>query len=348
MRLLTALAFLSLFACNQAPTIEDDFGPKPALKIYHDLSDSPTDQFSGGAKMIPITTPLGDFNVWTKRVGNNPDVKVLLLHGGPGANHAYFECFDSYFPGAGIEYYYYDQLGSRLSDVPTDPSLWTIDRFVDEVEQVRKALNLGKDNFYILGHSWGGILGLEYALKHQDKMNGLVISNMMVSVPDYNKYADEVLGPLLDPDTLAAIQAYEADEDFENPGYINTIMNNYYPEHVLRMPLAEWPEPVMRGFDKLNGQIYVGMQGPSEFGIRGEASLLTWDRRKDLPKVTIPVLTIGGQYDTMDPEHMREIASEFPDGSHVHCPEGSHMSFYDDQQTYFAGLIGWIREVEGR
>jgi proline iminopeptidase len=349
MRLLTALAFFCLLACEQPAATPDtvDTGTS-SLSKYHNLSASPADQLSGGARMIPITTPLGDFKVWTKRVGNNPDVKVLLLHGGPGANHAYFECFDSYFPGAGIEYYYYDQLGSRLSDVPTDPSLWTIDRFVDEVEQVRQALNLGKENFYILGHSWGGILGLEYALKHQDKMNGLIISNMMVSVPDYNKYADEVLGPLLDPDTLAAIQAYEAAGDFDNPGYINTITNNYYPEHVLRMPLAEWPEPVMRGFDKLNGQIYVGMQGPSEFGIRGNASLLSWDRRKDLPKITIPVLTIGGEFDTMDPKHMREIAEEFPDGSHVHCPKGSHMSFYDDQQTYFEGLIGWLEGVEGR
>ncbi|MCL4164871.1 UNVERIFIED_CONTAM: hypothetical protein GTU68_040822, partial [Idotea baltica] len=262
--------------------------------------------------MIPITTPIGEFKVWTKRTGNNPDIKVLLLHGGPGANHAYFECFDSYFPGAEIEYYYYDQLGSRLSDVPTDPSLWTIDRFVDEVEQVRKALNLTKDNFYILGHSWGGILGLEYALKYQDKMNGLIISNMMVSISDYNKYADEVLGPQLNPDTLAVIKAFEAKGDFGNSDYIRTITNNYYPQHVLRMPLEEWPEPVNRGFDRLNVQIYVGMQGPSEFGIRGDASLLTWDRRKDLPKITIPVLTIGGKYDTMDPEHMREIASEFP------------------------------------
>jgi len=263
MRLLIVFTFFSLLACSGPSTTAEPTDEGLSLSEYHNLSVAPSDQFSGGAKMIPITTPLGDFNVWTKRIGNNPDVKVLLLHGGPGANHAYFECFDSYFPGVGIEYYYYDQLGSRLSDVPTDPSLWTIDRFVDEVEQVRQALKLEKDNFYILGHSWGGILGLEYALKHQDKMNGLVISNMMVSVPDYNTYADEVLGPLLDPDTLAAIQAYEAAGDFDNPGYINTITNNYYPEHVLRMPLEEWPEPVMRGFDKLNGQISAHL-GPAE------------------------------------------------------------------------------------
>jgi len=89
--------------------------------------------------MIPIRTPKGKFRVWTKRVGNNPRVKLLLLHGGPAATHEYFEAFDSYFPAAGIEYYYYDQLGSAYSDQPNDPSLWEIPRFVDEVEQVRQA-----------------------------------------------------------------------------------------------------------------------------------------------------------------------------------------------------------------
>src|SRR5580698_1455867 len=98
------------------------------------------DVLSGGTKLITIQTPKGPFRVWTKRVGNNPTIKVLLLHGGPGATHEYFEAFDSYFPKAGIEYYYYDQLGSAYSDQPDEPSLWDIPRFVEEVEQVRKAL----------------------------------------------------------------------------------------------------------------------------------------------------------------------------------------------------------------
>ena len=100
--------------------------------------------------MIPISTPKGEFKVWTKRVGNNPDMKVLLLHGGPGGTHEVFLCSDGYFPAEGIEYIYYDQLGSYYSDQPSDTSLWTIDRFVKEVEQVRIALNLDKNNFYLL------------------------------------------------------------------------------------------------------------------------------------------------------------------------------------------------------
>ena len=103
----------------------------------------PRDVISGGSRMVPITTPSGTFRVWTKRVGTNPDIKVLLLHGGPGATDELYECFDTWLPAAGIEYYYYDQLGSAFSDQPHDASLWDTDRFVDEVEQVRAALKPG-------------------------------------------------------------------------------------------------------------------------------------------------------------------------------------------------------------
>jgi len=119
------------------------------------------DILGGGVKMIRIRTPKGDFKVWTKRVGNNPKTKVLLLHGGPAATHEYWEACDSYLPPAGIEYYYYyDQLGSAYSDQPDDPHLWEIGRFVDEVEQVRTALGLNRNNFYLVGHSWGGLLAM--------------------------------------------------------------------------------------------------------------------------------------------------------------------------------------------
>jgi proline iminopeptidase len=148
------------------------------------------DVLTGGVKMIPVETPRGTFRVWTKRVGNNPKVKVLLLHGGPGATHEYFEGFEGFLPAEGIEFIYYDQLGSAYSDQPRDESLWTTERFVDEVEQVRQALGLDRDNFYLLGHSWGGILATEYALAHQQHLKGLVISNMMMSIPDYNRYAN--------------------------------------------------------------------------------------------------------------------------------------------------------------
>jgi proline iminopeptidase len=311
---------------------------------YLDYS-SRSDRLSGGARRIPIETPAGSFHVWTKRVGNNPKLKVLLLHGGPGANHAYFEAFDSYFPAAGIEYYYYDQLGSIFSDQPNEPSLWEIDRFVDEVEQVRRALGLDRDNFVLLGHSWGGILAIEYALAHQDHLRGLVISNMMASAPAYTAYAEQVLMPQMDQDALSEIKAIEAAGDIDNPRYMELLIPHFYEYHTLRMPAAEWPDPVQRGLDHINRQIYVSMQGPSELGMSRDAKLATWDRVNDLEKIMVATLVIGARYDTMDPTHMEMMAERLPNGHYLYCPNGSHLALYDDQQTYFAGLLEFLGQL---
>jgi len=312
---------------------------------YLDYSNR-DDKLSGGVKMIPIQTSAGEFKVWTKRVGNNPTMKVLLLHGGPGATHEYFEAFDSYFPNAEIEYYYYDQLESAYSDQPNDSSLWSVDRYVDEVEQVRIALGLNSDNFYLLGSSWGGILCMEYALKYQQNLKGLIVSNMMASIPDYITYANDVLGPQLPSDVLKEIRALEAKGDYSNPRYSELIFANYYPAHVLRMPLKEWPDPVNRAFAHINPDLYVTMQGPSEFGVVGDAKLKNWDIKGKLSNISTPTLTIGGTYDTMDPKHMEWIASEVQNGQYLHCPNGSHLAMYDDADTYFKGLVEFIKSVD--
>jgi proline iminopeptidase len=234
------------------------------------------DQLTGGIKMIPIKTPKGTFNVWTKRVGNNPKIKVLLLHGGPGLTHELYESFDGYFPNESIEYIYYDQLGSYYSDQPNDNSLWTNERFVEEVEQVRIALGLDNSNFYLMGQSWGGILAMEYALKYQKNLKGLIISNMMASAAEYNAYAKDVLAPQMDPKILKQLQDIEKNNDFDNPKYSELLFKHYYTEHILRMPLEKWPESINRCFKHINPNVYVYMQGHSEFGITGNATLKNW------------------------------------------------------------------------
>ena len=300
------------------------------------------DVLSGGARTIPITTPAGTHRVWVKRVGNNPRLRVLLLHGGPGSTHEYLEACDSFLPAAGVEYYYYDQLGSGFSDRPDDPSLWEVDRFVDEVEQVRQALGLDRDNFVLYGQSWGGILAIEYALAHQQHLRAMVISNMMASVPAYNAYAEQVLMPRMDQTALAEIKQLEAAGDFENPRYMELLVEQHYVHHVLRMPPADWPEPVQRGFAHINPDIYVSMQGPSELGMSADAKLAAWDRVEDLTSIEVPTLVIGAQHDTMDPTHMRMMADRLPQGRYLHCPDGSHLAMYDDQRVYFAGLIEFL------
>ena len=338
-RLLVLTACLvGLPACGGPPA-----APAATTPSYMDYTGR-TDLLAGGVRMIPIRTPKGEFRVWTKRVGNSPRMKMLLLHGGPAATHEYFEAFDSYFPAAGIEYYYYDQLGSAYSDQPNDPELWDLPRFVEEVEQVRQALELDRDDFYLLGHSWGGILAMEYALKYQQHLKGLVISNMMASIPAYNDYARKVLMPAMDQSALAEVQRLEATGMTEEPRYMELLVPLHYEQHILRMPAEEWPDPVNRAFQHLNRSIYVQMQGPSELGASGD--LVNWDRTSDLGKIAVPTLVIGARHDTMDPAYMEMMAGKLPKGRYLFCPNGSHMAMYDDQQVYVDGVLRFVRDVD--
>jgi len=329
--------FLILIALFVSCTQREE--PSPLREYF---KTDKTGVLTGGIKMIPIETPKGKFNVWTKRFGNNPRIKVLLLHGGPGATHEYFECFENFLPPEGMEFIYYDQLGSAYSDQPKDKDLWTTERFVEEVEQVRQALGLNKENFYLLGHSWGGILAMEYALKYQKNIKGLIISNMMASASEYDAYADNVLAKQMDPAVLKQIRAFEAKGDYKNPKYMELLIPNYYMEHICR--LKEWPDPVNRAFARMNEEVYVLMQGPSEFGLSGR--LEKWDRKTDLKNISVPTLVVGAKYDTMDPEHMKWMSTQVQNGSYLYCPDGSHMAMWDDQQVYMAGLIKFLNEVD--
>jgi proline iminopeptidase len=297
---------------------------------------------AAGVKLIPIKTPKGTFNVWTKRFGNNPKIKILLLHGGPAMTHEYMECFETFFQREGFEFYEYDQLGSYYSDQPTDTTLWKTERFVEEVEQVRKAIGADQSNFYIIGNSWGGILGMEYALKYQKNMKALLVSNMVASAPEYGKYADEILAKQMDPKVLAEIRTIEAKKDFANPRYMELLIPNFYHEHICR--LANWPDALNRSFKHGNNAIYTQMQGPSEFGISG--LLANWDIKNRLKEISIPTLMIGAKYDTMDPKAMEEQSKMVQHGEYLYCPNGSHLAMWDDQKTYMNGVISFIKKVD--
>ncbi|WP_242121157.1 proline iminopeptidase-family hydrolase [Aestuariivivens sediminicola] len=343
MKNLSALSMIILCITMSCMNHQNKHNHSAEKSSYWDYSTS-DDQVTGGIKMIPIETEKGTFKVYTKRMGNNPKMRVLLLHGGPGGTHEEFGNFEGYLPNEEIEYIYYDQLDSYYSDKPNDTTLWTTEHFVEEVEQVRKALNLNPDNFYLLGQSWGGILAMEYALKYQDHLKGLIVSNMVASVPEYNKYAQNVLGPQLPEDVLREVKEMEANKDYANPRYEELLMQHYYTEHIMRKPLEEWPKSVFLLFEHLNPDIYVYMQGPSEFGITDEATLSDWDISDRLKEITVPTLMLGAKYDTMDPKYMEWMASEVQNGRSV-TTNGSHLSQFDDPDTYFDAVITFIKDV---
>jgi len=332
--LLTAL----FMRCNELPS--------PSLESSSDNDNcgyldykTPGVLQQAGERMIDLKE---GYKVWTKRVGNNPDIKVLLLHGGPALTHEYMLCFESYFPQANIEFYHYDQLGSKFSDQPEDESLWTIDRFVEEVEQVRIGLGLNKDNFFLLGNSWGGILAMEYALKYQQHMKGMVVCNMTADFDKYEAY-NKVLREQMRPSLVDSLQAFEDAKDYHNEEYLNLITEEFYTKHILRMPTNQWPAPVNRSFSDVNGPVYEFMQGPSEFVPGG--ILKHWSVWEDLEQISVPTLMVGAKYDSMNPKEMEEMSHLVQNGDYLHC-EGSHLSMWDDQERFMKGVINFIKNVE--
>lgn len=341
------MRFLSIYfcvicflGCTSGRQRSSDRGATVPVADYFNYGD--TGVQTAGIRMVPVQTPVGNFRVWTKRFGNHPRIKVLLLHGGPAMTHEYMECFESFFPREGFEFYEYDQLGSYYSDQPTDSSLWTTARFVEEVEQVRTALGLGKDNFYLLGNSWGGILAMEYALKYGQHLKGLIVCNMMASAPEYGRYAADVLAPQMDPRVLAEVRQIEKAKDFANPRYMELLLPHFYAKHLCRLPA--FPDPVNRSFKHANNTVYTLMQGPSEFGISGR--LAQWDIKARLHEIAVPTLMVGARYDTMDPKAMEEQSRLVQNGDYLYCPNGSHLAMWDDQQVFMKGVISWIRKVD--
>ncbi|MBY0121129.1 proline iminopeptidase-family hydrolase [Bacillus sp. S/N-304-OC-R1] len=289
----------------------------------------------GQTQIVPIS---GGFHVWTRKVGDSP-IKILLLHGGPGSTHEYLLSFQDYLPQEGIEIYFYDQLGSYHSDQPNDPSLWNVERFREEVEEVRKHLDL--DQFYLFGSSWGGFLGIEYALKYQKNLKGLIISNMTASIPSYVKSINHLRNKL-PAEIINKLAVYEEQGNYKHPEYEKLLEEHLYKKHICR--LDPWPDPVVRGLSNINEQIYNTMQGPNEFLVTG--TFKDWDRWDNLQEITVPTLLLGGKYDTMAVEDKEEMGRRIPNSRVCICEKGSHLSMWDDADAYFDYIKQFIKDVE--
>jgi proline iminopeptidase len=290
---------------------------------------------SDGVKWVTLSS---GHKVWTKRVGSGK-TKVLLLHGGPGLSHDYLDCFADFLPRAGIEVHFYDQLGCGLSDKPEDPALWTVSRYVQEVEEVRQALQL--DQVILYGHSWGSQLGMEYALQHQQHLRALILSNSTASAADYNAYNDKIKHELPAP-MLKRVLEVERSGQFSDPEYMNIIMTEYFRKHAMRM--QQWPPSALHSLEVANSAVGNAMIGPDQYQFGGE--LAHWNRWADLHRIKVPTLAMGAKYDFNDPRSIEREAHLIPQGELFISKTGSHLSMWDDQRSYFAALIAFIKRHE--
>lgn len=276
--------------------------------------------------------------VYTRTVGEG--FPILLLHGGPGANHICFEIFEKYIDLKKFSLIYYDQLGSSHSDKITDESLLTFTRFVDEVEQVRAALGL--ERFILLGHSWGGMLCIDYALKYEKEghLAGLVISNMVDSGKHYLEYLDHVRKINLTPEEYDYMTEIEA-AGKESDAHYQELVEKLNCACLCRLEVQPDFLSLPNVPDK---KVYHHFQGDNEFVVTGD--MLYWDRSADMGDIHTRTLCIGARYDTMNPDIMLKMGEELRDGYTYICPDGSHLCFWDDSEHYFQALNEFIGTLD--
>ncbi|KQQ85903.1 proline iminopeptidase-family hydrolase [Aureimonas sp. Leaf324] len=268
------------------------------------------------------------------------DETILLLNGGPGLPCDYLRDSHSCLVDHGYRVVAFDQLGTGRSDRPTDPALWTITRYVGEVEAVRQALDLGP--VHLIGQSWGGWLSVEYALTHPEALRTLVLENTAADIP----HLVGELGRLreaLGSETVAMMQRHEAEGTLDHPEYQAAITVLNY-RHVCR--LAEWPAPVRRSLGDWNMGPYETIQGPNEFTYTG--NLKDWNRIPDMHRITVPTLITVGQHDELTPACAMRMKLALPDAELRVFPNSSHMPFFEEPAAFFPVLVDFLARRGGR
>jgi proline iminopeptidase len=284
--------------------------------------------------------PVWGGRVWYRIVGAERDgIPLLVLHGGPGAPHDYLEPLETLSSERPV--IFYDQLGCGNSDKPEDPSLWTVERFVDEVVRVRKALGL--DRAHILGQSWGTILAIEYNLSRKpDGVMSLILSGPCLSasrwVADQQAYLTD-----LPEETRKTILEKEASGEFESAEYQQAVME-FYKRHVCR--LDPWPDCVNRTFEKLAVPVYMQMWGPCEF--RATGILRDYDSVERLKELRMPVLFTCGRFDEATPSTTLYYRSKLPGSEIAIFEDASHMHHIEKADQYAATVRDFLRRAEGR
>jgi proline iminopeptidase len=289
-----------------------------------------------------VVHPTG-YEVFYRTVGDGQDT-LLVLHGGPGVSHRYLDRLTE-LAGPALKVVFYDQLGSGDSDWPPEEEtdLWSVPRFVREVETVRAELDLGA--VHVLGQSWGGNLALQYALEYPSYVKSLVLSNTGASAPEiaHGMAGLKVeLGHELGAETFARAMRHEALGELDDPEYQEWVLN-LYSRHLRRSTPFD-AERSRREFQEIAaplmeqvGPAYRTMWGPNEFVCTGGE--IEFDVRERLGEVAVPALILCGWYDELIVDVSRTMAAGLPDNEFVIFGNSSHFTILEKEAELYLGAI---------
>lgn len=299
---------------------------------------NPMEKTTGEEGFIPFK----GFKIWYRVVGEREEpgkLPLLCLHGGPGAPHDYLEPLEALAAG-GRRVFFYDQLGCGNSDRPSDPSMWTVGLFLEELGVVRSALGL--ERVHILGQSWGGMLAMEHALTRPSGLASMIVADSPASMLQWVSEAN-LLRAALPPETQRTLLQHEAAGTTDAPEY-QEAMNVFYKRHLCR--LDPWPECLIRTFEKMGTEAYTSMNGPSEFHVTGK--LKEWDIVERLPEIDAPALVIGGRYDEATPAITETVHRGIRGSERVIFEESAHMPHLEETERYLRVVGDFLNRIEAR
>jgi proline iminopeptidase len=275
------------------------------------------------------------FELFYRQFGEPEVGEVLALHGGPGATHDYLLSMAD-LATHGYRVTFYDQLGCGRSQLPKNNALFVPERYVEEVEEFRKRMKLGKP--HVVGSSWGGMLAIAYALKYQRNMRTMTTVGGLHSVPLTLK---EMLRmkKRLPRDVQKTMDRYESVGDYTNPEYLEAVMV-FYRKHLCR--LTEWPKEVTYSLDHISMPVYGWMNGPNEFTMIGNTRY--WDVTDQLHRIRVPTLVLGGKYDEVSPVVAREIHKHIEGSELTIFPNSSHMAFWEERDAFMKRVLRFLKK----
>ena len=277
--------------------------------------------------------------IWYRQVGSNKAIPLLTLHGGPGSGHDYLEPLEALSKDRSV--IFYDQLGCGKSDQPADRSLWRMERFVEEIDEVREALGLWE--IHLFGQSWGGVLAIEYMLAQPQGVASLILADSCASMPQL-QHELKRLKSELPAETIATLDRFEAIGDFQNPEYRAAVIE-FYKQHVCR--LSTMPDYLLRTTANLkNNPVYKTMNGPNELVITG--NLKDWNRISELSKITIPTLILAGRYDEVTPACSETIHRGIAGSQLVVFEESSHIPHIEEKDLYLETVSHFLSCVDAK
>jgi L-proline amide hydrolase len=265
---------------------------------------------------------------------------LLCLHGGPGANWLHMKPYEAFAEERRVVFY--DQLGAGNSAVtePHDPGMWTPELYVEEVGAVREALGL--ERVHVLGHSWGGMLGMQYATTQPEGLVSLIVESSPASVPAWMPEIERLRSEL-PPEVEATLREHEAAGTTDDPAYEEAVMV-FYKRHLCRTD--PWPDWLVRCFEILeaNPAVYRTMNGPSEFHVIG--TIKDWDISADLGGIQVPTLLFCGRYDEVPPATVEAAHRGIPGSEFVVLEESSHMAQAEEPERTLELIRDFLTRAE--